>query len=369
MSIFQEVIKEQYKNCSLSPSPLIKNYLNNFPIQKIKITKKCFSPKNPQNRNFIYSIIDDLSGLKFKKKQKIHKGKLIERRQSIFHLSKEKKEKPLKKLKNYNLIQKPINLKISLPHLTKRDKMNNYIIRDYKSENDPNYVNYITQKENLNDKYDEYHKKFLEISSHKMQNQFEKLKNHKILDNAFITNEYELYIKSNDSKRSRNKKFNIDKFYSSSENLYKNAKSKYKKKINERIKEQGKVLSQQLLNLEKDNVVDMKKFSKTIEKDNNNFPFEGQKMPKLIADNLIHNINIKRVIKDSKNIYRVINEDENDLGMDNMDLLKEERRIMQYNYVRTIGHKKFPKFIKSKVSNNTERKFHSLSGNFFGVAC
>jgi hypothetical protein len=42
--------------------------------------------------------------------------------------------------------------------------------------------------------------------------------------------------------------------------------------------------------------------------------------------------------------------------MDNMDLLKEERRIMQYNYVRTIGHKKFPKFIKSKVSNNTERK-------------
>jgi hypothetical protein len=49
--------------------------------------------------------------------------------------------------------------------------------------------------------------------------------------------------------------------------------------------------------------------------------------------------------------------------------LKEERRIMQYNYIRTIGHKKLPNFIKSKVSNRTERKFHSLSGNFFGVAC
>ncbi len=262
-----------------------------------------------------------------------------------------------------------MNSKLSIPNLKRRDKLNNYFIRDYKSENDPNYIKYIDHKENLNDKFDEYHKKFLETSSHKMQNQFEKLKNHKILDNAFITNEYELYIKSNDSKRSRNKKFNIDKFYSSSENLYKNVKKKYKAKINERIKEQGKVLSQQLLILEKDNVIDMKKFSKTEENDNNKFPFEGKNMPKLISDNLIHNINLKRVIKDSKNIYRVINEDENDLGMDNMDLLKEERRIMQYNYVRTIGHKKFPKFIKSKVSNNTERKFHSLSGNFFGVAC
>ena len=172
-----------------------------------------------------------------------------------------------------------------------------------------------------------------------------------------------------DSKRSRNKKYNIEKFYSSSENLYKNVKKKYKAKIKERIKEQGKVLSQQLLILEKDNVIDMKKFSKTEENDNNKFPFEGKNMPKLISDNLIHNINLKRVIKDSKNIYRVINEDENDLGMDNMDLLKEERRIMQYNYIRTIGHKKLPNFIKSKVSNNTERKFHSLSGNFFGVAC
>jgi hypothetical protein len=113
----------------------------------------------------------------------------------------------------------------------------------------------------------------------------------------------------------------------------------------------------------------MKKFSKTIEKDNNNFPFEGQKMPKLIADNLIHNINIKRVIKDSKNIYRVINEDENDLGMDNMELFKEERRKMEFNYIRIIGNKKPPKFIKSKVRTNTEKLFHSLSGNFFGVAC
>jgi hypothetical protein len=370
MSIFHEILKEKYKKKSLSPSPLIKQYLKNFPTQKIKIEKNCFSPKNPQNKNFIYSLIDDVSGLKKKKNnKKLYKGKLVERKGSIFHFSNEKQDKPLKSLNGYKFLQKTMSSKFSIPNLKRRDKLNNYFIRDYKSENDPNYVNYITQKENLNDKYDEYHKKFLEISSHKMQNQFEKLKNHKILDNAFITNEYELYIKSNDSKRSRNKKFNIDKFYSSSENLYKNAKSKYKKKINERIKEQGKVLSQQLLNLEKDNVVDMKKFSKTIEKDNNNFPFEGQKMPKLIADNLIHNINIKRVIKDSKNIYRVINEDENDLGMDNMDLLKEERRIMQYNYVRTIGHKKFPKFIKSKVSNNTERKFHSLSGNFFGVAC
>ena len=369
MSIFQELLKEKYKKKSISPSPLIKQYLKNFPIQKIKIEKNNFSPKSPQNKNFIYSLIDDVSGLKKKKNKKLFKGKLVERKGSIYHFSEEKQNKPLKKLNGYNLLQKTMNLKLSIPNLKKRDKLNNYFIRDYKSENDPNYINYIEQKEDLNDKFDEYQKKFLEISSYKMKNQFEKLKNHQILDNAFVTNEYELYIKSNDSKRSRNKKFNIDKFYSSSENLYKNAKSKYKKKINERIKEQGKVLSQQLLNLEKDNVVDMKKFSKTIEKDNNNFPFEGQKMPKLIADNLIHNINIKRVIKDSKNIYRVINEDENDLGMDNMDLLKEERRIMQYNYVRTIGHKKFPKFIKSKVSNNTERKFHSLSGNFFGVAC
>ena len=163
----------------------------------------------------------------------------------------------MKNLKKINQLKKKQNI------LKKRDKLNNYFIRDYKSENDPNYINYIEQKEDLNDKFDEYQKKFLEISSYKMENQFEKLKNHQILDNAFVTNEYELYIKSNDSKRSRNKKFNIEKIYASSENLYNNAKKKYKKKIDERIKEQGKVLSQQLMNLEKDNVIDMKKFSKT----------------------------------------------------------------------------------------------------------
>ena len=369
MSIFQEILKEKYKKKSISPSPLIKQYLKNFPIQKIKIEKNCFSPKNPQNKNIIYSLIDDVSGLKKNKNKKLYKGKLIERKGSIYHFSTERQNKPLKSLSGYKFLQKTMNSKLSIPNLKRRDKLNNYFIRDYKSENDPNYIKYIDHKENLNDKFDEYHKKFLETSSHKMQNQFEKLKNHKILDNAFITNEYELYINSNDSKRSRNKKYNIEKFYSSSENLYKNVKKKYKTKINERIKEQGKVLSQQLLILEKDNVIDMKKFSKTVENDNNKFPFEGKNMPKLISDNLIHNINVKRVIKDSKNIYRVINEDENDLGMDNMDLLKEERRIMQYNYIRTIGHKKLPNFIKSKVSNNTERKFHSLSGNFFGVAC
>ena len=367
MSIFQEVIKEQYKNCSLSPSPLIKHYLNNFPIQKIKITKKCFSPKNPQNRNFIYSIIDDLSGLKFKKKQKIYKGKLIERRQSIFHLSKEKKEKPLKKLKNYHFIQKPINLKISLPHLTKRDKMNNYIIRDYKSENDPDYLKYISKREDLDDKYEELKQKILSNNSQKMKNKFEKIKNRKILDNILLPSDYDL---SDKNKKSRNKTINIEKFFTTSENIYKKEKNKYISKIKSRIKEQGKVLSQQIENLKKDIVIDMDKCSNTINNENNiKLPFDDSNMPKLISDNLIHRINLKRVINDSKNIYRVINEDENDLGMDNMELFKEERRKMEFNYIRIIGNKKPPKFIKSKVRTNTEKLFHSLSGNFFGVAC
>ena len=197
MSIFQELLKEKYKKKSISPSPLIKQYLKNFPIQKIKIEKNNFSPKSPQNKNFIYSLIDDVSGLKKKKNKKLFKGKLVERKGSIYHFSEEKQNKPLKKLNGYNLLQKTMNLKLSIPNLKKRDKLNNYFIRDYKSENDPNYINYIEQKEDLNDKFDEYQKKFLEISSYKMKNQFEKLKNHQILDNAFVTNEYELYIKSN----------------------------------------------------------------------------------------------------------------------------------------------------------------------------
>ena len=98
MSIFQELLKEKYKKKSISPSPLIKQYLKNFPIQKIKIEKNCFSPKNPQNKNIIYSLIDDVSGLKKKKNKKLFKGKLVERKGSIYHFSEEKQNKPLKKL-------------------------------------------------------------------------------------------------------------------------------------------------------------------------------------------------------------------------------------------------------------------------------
>ena len=399
-------------------------------ITKKKVNIKSRN-ENKNIRNIIFTALDKLSERKINKKI-IKNGKLISRKGSIFHVNKEKKPSKLIPIKSFENITASKMQKTFFPSIKKHRALNDYLIRDFKdNENNYDYIRTARKNQILNDEF--YTQRQMKIERQTALNiaKFEKRKNKELFDTDVIINneennelnnseinneEYEKeneklneneesesfegenYDKIDDnlsknyktidySFKTRNNKNLLTAYLTSSETMYRNEKKKLNEMNLKNAEIRAKTLSKQILLLNTEDLIDIDNQHEYVEKpidltrnpffqDSkelvklNTLPEEPESHhPKLVEPNLLHEVNLKKLLRQSKNKINVIKEGDEDLGLDNIDNVRKERKDIEYQYFKVLKGKRTPKFLKNNFNLTTVKRYKGVSGKYFGVAC
>ena len=443
MSILEKMIRKKYQN-SLSPPAFLNSIhlvsMKNKPDIKKRRQTLSLKEDNRNIRNIIFIALDKLSERKKKKRRifTIKNGKIIQRKESIFHVNKEQKKEKLTPIKSIELITK--NQKTFLPKIKKHKALNNYLIRDFKgNEENYDYIRTVKKNQMLSDEF--YSLRELKIQKQTALNiaKFERRKNKELFETD-INNEQEIDISNSElnnnegdseideekekkekkkeekkeenntsseennteeefdiidnrnfktinnfSFKSRNKNLLFNPSLTSSESLYLSEKKKLNELNLKKAKIRGKTLSKQLLHLNTDDVIDIDNQHEYIEKKidlSKNPFFQDSKIPidylpeepeshqpKLVEANLLHEVNLKKILRQSKNKINIIKEGDDDLGLDNIENVRKERKDIEYQYFKVLKDQRTPKFLKNNFNLTTVKRFKGVSGKYFGVAC
>ncbi len=443
MSILEKMIRKKYQN-SLSPPAFLNSIhlvsMKNKPDMKKRRQTISLKEDNRNIRNIIFVALDNLSERKKKKRKifTIKNGKIIQRKESIFHVTKEKKQPKFTPIKSIESITK--YQKTFLPKIKKHKALNNYLIRDFKgNEENYDYIRTVKKNQMLSDEF--YSLRQLKIQKQTALNiaKFERRKNKELFETD-INNEQEIDISNSElnnnegdseideekekkekkkeekkeenntsseennteeefdiidnrnfktinnfSFKSRNKNLLFNPSLTSSESLYLSEKKKLNELNLKKAKIRGKTLSKQLLHLNTDDVIDIDNQHEYIEKKidlSKNPFFQDSKIPidylpeepeshqpKLVEANLLHEVNLKKILRQSKNKINIIKEGDDDLGLDNIENVRKERKDIEYQYFKVLKDQRTPKFLKNNFNLTTVKRFKGVSGKYFGVAC
>ena len=443
MSILEKMIRKKYQN-TLSPPAFLNSIhlvsMKNKPDIKKRRQTLSLKEDNRNIRNIIFIALDKLSERKKKKRRifTIKNGKIIQRKESIFHVDKEQKQTKLTPIKSIELITK--NQKTFLPKIKQHKALNNYLIRDFKgNEENYDYIRTVKKNQMLSDEF--YSLRELKIQKQTALNiaKFERRKNKELFEND-INNEQDIDISNSElnnnegdieieeekekketkkeekkeenntsseennteeefdiidnrnfktinnfSFKSRNKNLLFNPSLTSSESLYLSEKKKLNELNLKKAEIRGKTLSKQLLHLNTDDVIDIDNQHEYIEKKIDlsknpffqdskipidNLPEEPEShQPKLVEANLLHEVNLKKILRQSKNKINIIKEGDDDLGLDNIENVRKERKDIEYQYFKVLKDQRTPKFLKNNFNLTTVKRFKGVSGKYFGVAC
>ena len=435
MSILEKMIRNRYKN-SLSPPTFLNSLylvsMKNKPDIKKRRQTLSLKEDNRNIKNLIFVALDNLSERKRKKRKifTIKNGKIIQRKESIFHVNKEKKIPKLTPIKSIELITKKD--KTILPKIKQHKALNNYLIRDYKGKEDTyDYIRTVKKNQMLSDDY--YTLRELKIQKQTALNiaKFERLKNKELFENDIndeqeddISNSelsnYEEDIEIENEEEKKEEKYssseennteeendiidninfktinnyslksrNQDKFFSpsltTSESLYMSVKKKLNELNLKKAEIRANNISKQILHLNTDDLIDIENQHEYIEKQidlSKNPFFQDSKIPinylpeepeshqpKLVEPNLLHEVNLKKILRQSKNKINIIKEGDDDLGLDNIDNVRKERKDIEYQFFKVLKDERTPKFLKNNFNISTVKRFKGVSGKYFGVAC
>ena len=449
MSILEKMIRNRYKN-SLSPPTFLNSLylvsMKNKPDIKKRRQTLSLKEDNRNIKNLIFVALDNLSERKRKKRKifTIKNGKIIQRKESIFHVTKEKKQPKFTPIKSIESITK--YQKTFLPKIKKHKALNNYLIRDFKgNEENYDYIRTVKKNQMLSDEF--YSLRQLKIQKQTALNiaKFERRKNKELFETD-INNEQEVDISNSElndyeedieiekeeekeeekeneeeneeekkeendksseennteeeydiidnrnfktinnySFKSRNKNISFNPSLTSSESLYLTEKRKLNELNLKKAEIRGKTLSKQLLHLNTDDLIDIENqheyIGKKIDLSKNPFfqdsniqindlPEEPEShQPKLIEPNLLHEVNLKKILRQSKNKINIIKEGDDDLGLDNIENVRKERKDIEYQFFKVLKDQRTPKFLKNNFNLSTVKRFKGVSGKYFGVAC
>lgn len=158
---------------------------------------------------------------------------------------------------------------------------------------------------------------------------------------VFISDSYAYRANYNDKEYSR--RLSGDEIHSIEESN--------KLLIENKIRTEGKNMADMVLNLEKnENLKPVEEFKSNIE---------------VSFRNLQNAIALRRILK-GKGRY---NEEDETLGISNVNQLRHDRNMTEYEMMKTLKQFKEPKFLKSKFAKDTVRQFRGVNGKFFGVIC
>lgn len=274
-----------------------------------------------------------------------------------------------KKMELLSSFSKEHRVEATLPFLTSSAAMTKYLIREYKDEQTKDYIQNSKKQMVISDKFfEQYHEKLKKRSALLLEN-FEKVKHFSILDsNLGVLNEEknltERKRKNTSSKKtslrsSRNptqcntsSKSNFDMYYRNSEEEYKEVKEQHDILFKKHIKSQGLSLANMILNMEKNEDIN-----------NNEDPVCSQ--TSIVFKNLDNTIYLRKLLK-HRNMMK---EGDDDLGIDDVERIRTERKDTEYKMVKAMNTLGNPKFLKNKFGKNTVKQFKGVSGKFFGVVC
>lgn len=276
-----------------------------------------------------------------------------------------------KKMELLSSFSKENKVEATLPFLTSSAAMTKYLIREYKDEQTKDYILNSKKQMIISDKFfEQYHEKLKKRSALLLEN-FEKVKHFSILDsNLGVINEEKNYAlterkrKNTSSKKtslrsSRNptqcntsSKSNYDLIYKNSEEEYKEVKEQHDILFKKHIKSQGLSLANMILSMEKN-------------EDINNNEETVSPRTSIVFKNLDNTIYLRKLLKHRN----VMKEGDDDLGIDDVEKIRTERKDTEYKMVKAMNTLGNPKFLKNKFGKNTVRQFKGVSGKFFGVVC
>lgn len=227
----------------------------------------------------------------------------------------------------------------NIPKIKTKKGMNNFIIRDSRFISDPReYIIRSKYNQKVSDEYFQK-KKRLEIEQIKINSEkFYKLKN----KNPYEEERY--------SKEKRKCNIKIDG-YEDLERRYKQTKEKYLTLFDKKNKEQGKILAELILNMEKGDP------EESIDEEDLMGP------PIILLENLKNTIYLKKILK-KKNL-----EVDEDIGFNNAQLIKKELKEAEMKTMLALKGNDNPRFLKTHFTKNTQSKYFGLNGKYFGVAC
>ena len=226
-----------------------------------------------------------------------------------------------------------------IPKIKTNKGMNDFIIRDSRFVSNPReYIIRSKYNQKVSDEYFQK-KKRLEREQIKLNSEkFYKLKN----KNPYKEESY--------SKEKRKFTIKVERF-DDLERKYKETKEQFFTLFDKRSKEQGKILAELILNMEKGNS------DESINEEDLLGP------PIILLDNLKNTIYLKKILK-KKNLGV-----DEDIGFNNPQVIKKELKEAEMKTMLVLKSTDNPRFLRTHFTKNTQTKYVGLNGKYFGVAC